>query len=79
MELDVLYSDHDSEDELDHDVADFEDRTVRCCNPLALLMQKLGTIACFRIQLSSVDSFIKYLILIILTLLSTYAAAWWFF
>ena len=43
MELDVLYSDHDSEDELDHDIADFEDRTVRCCNPLALLMQKLGT------------------------------------
>ncbi|KAM3373577.1 hypothetical protein ACQJBY_020178 [Aegilops geniculata] len=29
MELDVLYSDHDSEDELDHDVADFEDRTKR--------------------------------------------------
>ncbi|VAH39694.1 unnamed protein product [Triticum turgidum subsp. durum] len=27
MELDVLYSDHDSEDELDHDIADFEDRT----------------------------------------------------
>ncbi|XP_048553953.1 polycomb group protein EMF2B-like isoform X1 [Triticum urartu] len=28
MELDVLYSDHDSEDELDHDIADFEDRTL---------------------------------------------------
>lgn len=75
MEMDVLYSDHDSEDELDHDIADFEDRTVRCYNPLALLMQKLGTFACFHIHLSSVDSFIKYLILVILTLLSTFAAA----
>lgn len=28
MEMDVLYSDHDSEDELDHDIADFEDRTL---------------------------------------------------
>ncbi|KAM3393716.1 hypothetical protein ACQJBY_014444 [Aegilops geniculata] len=28
MELDVLYSDHDSEDELDHDIADYEDRTL---------------------------------------------------
>lgn len=39
--MEDLYSDHDSEDELDHDIADLEDMTVRCDNPFALLMQNI--------------------------------------
>ena len=40
MELDDVLGDHDSEDEIDDDIADLEDMTVRCDYLCALL--KLG-------------------------------------
>jgi hypothetical protein len=44
MELEEVLSDHDSEDEIDDDIADFEDMTVRCDDlfaPLKLYLQLL--------------------------------------
>jgi hypothetical protein len=35
MELEDVLGDHDSEDEIDDDIADFEDMTVQCYNLLA--------------------------------------------
>jgi hypothetical protein len=32
MELEEVLADHDSEDEIDNDITDFEDMTVRCDN-----------------------------------------------
>jgi hypothetical protein len=45
MELEEVLADHDSEDEIDDDIADFEDITVRCDKLLAPL--NLGIFACF--------------------------------
>jgi hypothetical protein len=61
MELEEVLADHDSEDEIDDDIADFEDMTVKCDKLLAPL--KLIIFACFYIHLY------KYLILVILILL----------
>ena len=49
MDLEDVLADHDSEDEIDDDIADFEDMTVRCDNIFAPL--KLGIIAGFYIYL----------------------------
>ena len=40
MTVEEILSNHDSEDEVDDDVADFEDRKVRCYNLSALFLHK---------------------------------------
>jgi len=40
MTVEEVLSNHDSEDEVDDDVADFEDRKVRCYNLSALFLHK---------------------------------------
>lgn len=45
MAFEEVLSDHDSEDEVDDDVADFEDRRVRCDNLFPLLLHNHGICA----------------------------------
>jgi hypothetical protein len=45
MDLEEVYSDRDSEDEVDDDIADFEDRKVRHGNCFPLLLKHINFFA----------------------------------
>jgi hypothetical protein len=49
MDLEQVYSDRDSEDEVDGDIADFEDRKVRHGNCFPLLLKHRMYFFCYLI------------------------------
>jgi hypothetical protein len=46
MELEEVLADHDSEDEIDDDIADFEDMTVRCDDLFCSAQSLFATFIC---------------------------------
>ena len=56
MAFEEVLSDHDSEDEVDDDLADFEDGRVRCDILFALFLHKNGIVTVCYLSLSSSQS-----------------------